>query len=457
MNKKVHFFQVLGDVRQYRNIEFVIPKNEIEEFRFRAKLSVFALKEKFINENYQTNITLFIPESLAEIDQNNEREIENLLNNNNLFIEKILQLPMANNINLSDCNLEIIPAKGFYIYQYNSSVQNIIYSIFIYLIQNVKEDENIYIDISSGQNIYNIALVEAVRRYLTYLQLKNILNNSQTGFSETNIIFYPPITKEIKPIKIEYYKISAKAFFSLPIKSFDDKNILTNNEPLFKFITNKFGATAELLDEFIDIKRRINTILGNLETAFNSILKNIPLAFYNSELISLDECIEILEKDFIKFLNEITKKELIPNNNIYIIDRPEINIIIISNIFFAFSLYKSFQQFKNKLSKIGTMEDIKTNFLDLYENQNLNLVTNKFFLERDLADIEDLCNSEEFKGEKLLKELKEQGGSSDIKRNFFAHSGFISDWTYVRKENNQIYLRWEPSQLNRIKDLINKN
>ena len=197
--------------------------------------------------------------------------------------------------------------------------------------------------------------------------------------------------------------------------------------------------------------------MGNLETAFNSILKNIPLAFYNSELISLDECIEILEKDFIKFLNEITKKELIPNNNIYIIDRPEINIIIISNIFFAFSLYKSFQQFKNKLSKIGTMEDIKTNFLDLYENQNLNLVTNKFFLERDLADIEDLCNSEEFKGEKLLKELKEQGGSSDIKRNFFAHSGFISDWTYVRKENNQIYLRWEPSQLNRIKDLINKN
>jgi len=319
--------------------------------------------------------------------------------------------------------------------------------------------------------MFPAAMIEAARKYITYLKLKCILNENADELEisrELNIIFTPQILMDTSESIIELYKITVKAFFSYPNAHIN--NCFINNSENIDFI-------REINKNNLDLLNKIKKILGESKLAFNAIKSNIPLAFYNNEIFSLEDIIEDndnsernerensgiigIKNQFIDFILKNSQSRVIDQNGSIIIKRPELNSGVISNILFGFSLYIAIQKFKRSLSKMAKISEIRDRFIRIYRLSNIGLLSNVYFLERDLDNIERLIKAREIETEYiLLQNLVESGGSSDIKRNFLAHSGFVYDYTMVKKEKTnqnreEICVKWDENKLNRIKRWLN--
>jgi len=81
----------------------------------------------------------------------------------------------------------------------------------------------------------------------------------------------------------------------------------------------------------------------------------------------------------------------------------------------------------------------------------LGLEVNRRLLERDVESMMEKV-PDGFTG--LYSELFDGGGSTDRVRNFFAHSGFLREVTFVSREGNNIYVWWDKGELKTIKSWI---
>jgi hypothetical protein len=113
-------------------------------------------------------------------------------------------------------------------------------------------------------------------------------------------------------------------------------------------------------------------------------------------------------------------------------------------------MMRSFKQFAESM-KVPSTEEIKERFLEVYKNSRLGLGVNGYFLHNDIERFESLAAGSSFEGKITLLELERlnadsrrtkspKGLSWDSKRNFFAHSGFLRDWTEVELKNGKIIL-----------------
>jgi hypothetical protein len=147
------------------------------------------------------------------------------------------------------------------------------------------------------------------------------------------------------------------------------------------------------------------------------------------------------------------KKEIYSNDNKIFIKRLNINRLDLGNYLLSIALYSSLKEFKNNIIKEKektSFEIISEYFTKLYNKLSLGLNTR--LLVRDLKEIGDLVERAKEIGislekdnrledlfqrvasqrsEETKKESKERK-KSDIKRNFFAHSGLERTITYVR-------------------------
>ncbi len=83
---------------------------------------------------------------------------------------------------------------------------------------------------------------------------------------------------------------------------------------------------------------------------------------------------------------------------------------------------------------------------------------NEYFLMRGVEEIREkatkLIDGEE---ELLLGKLKYEGKfgkSSDLKRNFFAHSGFLLEYTIFGVKNGKVYVKWVENAKRTIKSWL---
>jgi len=130
------------------------------------------------------------------------------------------------------------------------------------------------------------------------------------------------------------------------------------------------------------------------------------------------------------------------------------------------AFHKALREFKEKLKKETFTDVILKEFEPLYKKVDLGL--NSRFLERDIKEIKELLihlgekeevNIKELKKRKLEKivtqyqkngenvNIKKEG---DIKRNFFAHSGFEETITLLKKQNGKGYLYYDPKEKGKI-------
>ncbi|MHA1371204.1 MAG: TM1812 family CRISPR-associated protein [Promethearchaeota archaeon] len=433
-------YQVLGRFT-YSRVEFNIGGDKYE-----ASLSADALRQHLrVNGDKNVQITIFTPESLVELIEDLPDEI---LFGSRVIQEMIVKEILSHHI-ISDAVVKVIPAKGRYNqYEYNTSIETIITMMFLHILED--NPDEIYIDISTGHNIYPIALLEAARRYLTYKKLENLLQNAdnintQRKISGIHVLFVPQIFKGTTEVKVEFYDLDVKAFFALPRCEF---NRICGSR------------THDIIDDdYKRLSRRINLIRSNLIMSFNALKRNIPLAFYYLPLfkIHLDEeeievnlpLVSTIEKDLLRFIMKKSK----PINAGGVIERLPFSSIQVSNIFFSFALYKSLIKFASKLER-PTVDEIEEYFNAIYRKENIGLASNVDFLSNELQRIRDkvkTSNSSEFVEFQLLSNLFSTGGSSSLKRNFFAHCGFIYDFTMVKRESDgSIIICWKNRHLAEI-------
>ena len=85
------------------------------------------------------------------------------------------------------------------------------------------------------------------------------------------------------------------------------------------------------------------------------------------------------------------------------------------------------------------------------------MAVNEHFLVRDIEEIKSLKIEEGM--EDILAKLKfgEIRGSKDKERNFFAHSGFLYEYTILKAKNGKIFVRWVENARREIKKWLSKH
>ena len=415
--------QVLGDPKGYKTLRYVIDGKEYKEC-----LSSLAIYEWLKDCGKDAEIILLVPDSLiTKIESDIDRAVE-LLKDREMFRERILEL-----LDGVEADVLMIPSVGIYSGKYTAhfegSVENTIIYIFKELVR--RNIDEIYADVSTGQNIYTTSMLEALRKYVTYRKLRYILQG-ESGIS-LKLAYVPPIFVEGQEVNVELHDFDVKAFFSLP--KLNPKDICVDRDKRIE-LQRKYG-------EFFD---ELSKDLKTLKMAFNAVKYNVPLVFYHPEILNLDIDTRDKESKLLNILEELEEsRKIIAEGNKLIVKRNVLNGTNVVNTFFALALLSSIIDFWRERIDEPELNSILKTFKELYEN--LGLDVNARFLERDIRGIEE--RAEELSGEKLLLDLYAIGNdqkpkkSSDPKRNFFAHSGFLKEITRVRREEDRILLRYD--------------
>lgn len=385
-----------------------------------------------------------IPDSLKELAMNisQGKDISNLLNNYS-ELRKIYSFhPHVNN---DIVEFEIMHSIGQYEgIVFDINFQSIVLEIFLDMMKTYLSSkfEELYIDISSGQNIYVAALLEACRYFVTFCKLSTFEPEDLKAF----VIYSDPIVGNTvgKTYTIHSpYKMEVKAFFSWPKES---------NE---RFNSDFVSRLIKSLNIDTDSKRELRDIFsGVLERGyllFSAINNIVPLAAYSYEYDSQEKINETLHR-FTDLLLNVLKKSYGPQCN-------EINFDAAWKFYVMLGIYKKLAVLMDKYQIKKTDEvnilDLERKFNDIYEN--LKLAQHKEIL---LGEIKKNFKnkwdkfSENFNCLNFENDKKNVNNFDD--RNFFAHCGFEMNITLVRKKDNQVYVKYKPDALNQIKDTLLK-
>ncbi len=278
-------------------------------------------------------------------------------------------------------------------------------------------------------------MLEAAKRYLTYRKLGRIL---QGDCSTKVFAVFPPPVLNAHSYLVEIQPVDAKAFFSLPNANID--RIVRDS----KGFGEKIG---EIGRKYSGIKEKFREMFRELRIGLNAIKLNVPLAFY--EILEMKILVEKVEKEIIEYVEEFLK----PVRSGDTIERLAIDGVNVANILYSIALYESIRDFKDTLDKPEVKEILKI-FSKTYEN--LGISVNEYFLERDVGEI--ITNAEKIKeGESEILEILKYGclrRSGNEPRNFFAHSGFLEEYTIIEKRKGKIYVRWDEKKRKDFKNWL---
>ena len=347
----------------------------------------------------------------------------------------------------------VIPSIGEFLGEkFSSPLGNIILRILIDMIERYKNEpfDEMYLDISSGHNIYTYALVEAGRLFLTLMKLEDFLK-------EKDIKVFIAITEPIfgKPSPDKRYKIfkdfqlGAKGFFYFPEKPQE------NSENAFSKYANKLIETIKGKEDR-ELKRKIMNMLYKAYLFYSALRNNLPLVVYY--LCTLEEY-RYTENDVKSLLEEIVgllKQKLDQNLK----DSPtDLNFEDLRKFFMilgvAIGIIRVLE--KREICK-GIKEEVEVNLSDIrrlfvkdkssiyrYFGLKTNIpylqqeIQNNFLDERRISLI-----TNEWKLLKYILEEKPNEKDTQIHpRNVLAHCGFERNITEVRKtDDGEILIRY---------------
>lgn len=444
---------------------------DFEGKSYRAVLSTKVMQEHFRDD---CKVILFAPESLVTKFATSEEAIELLTDQHNLRRRIMEEVNSAGFVN-EPFDLLLMQSVGSYdscgqnryTIMFENTVPNIVSSAFsqLLLLLNKTKEKNLMVDISTGQNLYITSLLEAIRGVLVYEKLNSLMQGD--GSISVNITYTPPILSEassenqVKQIKS--YPYDVKAFFEIPIK---EKNVNLNNlvQLSYKDQSRYSEGAKRIHDKIRDLKMHLTT--GRL--VYNAIKYNTPLVLFHDQisnrLESFKEIINFPER-LKELITELEKehREVHKSNGIIRVSRKyNINKDLYINIHFHLALLNSIYSFwEDKIKgREAELTYIRKTFSEAYDRLQLGL--NSKFLERDCNEISMVLNNskrdltqarlweevrEEVKYEQMNQKTKPTCVKpSDQKRNFFAHSGFLSNITKVWKRGSCIYLSYDNDQ-----------
>ncbi len=444
--------QVLGG-QYYKEVEFMVNNRDI----IISQLSSIALYNSL--KSKEVEVILYVPESVVvNLYENPENALEHIKSSGGFLDDYIKTL----NLNLDD-NFKVKPIQSIGLYKskhdYEMNFDNCIENIIIQFMSDLISIEGeLIIDISTGLNFYVRSLSETAKNLLVYNHLKTILQTESKLQVKTVIV--PPIMQDIKgPYPITFLEDNAKTFFEFPYKDLCIHNHLITINKGKNYLKEIFRAAPQI-SKYIK-----NKVIKVTYLAFNAIQNNVPLALFSEKIIMFMDTENIVKdqidqiKSLPDFINNHAKFD--ENKAKIIINRFKTKKNNILNFLFTLGLYESLKKFYDDkiANKEPTLDYIENTFAPLYAK--IGLGVNKRFLERDIKDIKQLVENLEKDQEKCLKDLQSTKNfnepsnqillSTDIKRIFFAHSGFLRDFTLVRKvDNDNILVKYKDDNINEI-------
>jgi len=336
----------------------------------------------------------------------------------------------------ADCFI-VIPSIGEFLGEkFSSPLGNIVLRILIDMIERYKNEpfDEMYLDISSGHNIYNYALAEAGRLFLTLMKLEDFLK-------EKDIKVFIAISEPIfgKPSPDKRYKIfkdfqlNAKGFFYFPEKPQE------NNENAFSKYAKKLSETIKGKEDR-ELKRKIMNMLYKAYLFYSALRNNLPLVVYY--LCTLEEY-RYTENDAKNLLEEIVNllKQRLDGN---LKASPDLNFDDLRKLFMMLGLAVGIIRVLEtheicKGIKEGVyLSDIERLFAEEGNSiyRYFELTTNIMYLQQEIQK-NFLENGKLITNEwKLLKDITNQNSTIINPRNFLAHCGFEKNITEVKKSNN---------------------
>ena len=439
-------------------------KFEVHGKVYEALLSSFALRQSFLENKQASKVILIYPVSLLL--NRNALQIENIPENFKLAIESILnnKNELSNYLSNPYPYFEKHPhskeANGFIVIhsigqyegvKFSSTLEELILEIFIDMVKRYQDEpfSELYLDISSGHNIYTSALLEAGRLFLTFYKLQNF-NLKENGL-KVFITFSDPIVQPYdRTFQVHKdFCLEVKTFFSFPEKP--TQNRLDN--AYSKFAKDLIGDDKELRP----FKRQLNELFSYGYFFYSAIKNNCPLVLYTWEYHQEEE----IDKGIVDLISFV-KQRLSSNYQ----STPGLKFDLFRKAFIMLSIYKGIvkvlKEYKIFKKEEVEIEELARNFRD--ENQSL---YNCFELKQNREYFShEYSNTFEREGERggikdkipehyvLLRELI-KGESDEIKpRNFIAHCGFERNCVYVRRQEARVFVKYGREVLSRIEEIL---
>jgi CRISPR-associated protein Csx1 len=303
-----------------------------------------------------------------------------------------------------------------------------------------KPFSELYLDISSGHNIYVSALLEAGRLFLTFYKLQNFLTQGK----ELNVFItfsdpiLPPYERTFKVH--EGFPLEVKVFFSYPEKPYE----YSLEQGYMKF-------AGELAKENREDKKFLNDLFAYGQFFYSAIKNNIPIVLYTRAYHSEERINEGLQ-----ILIKLVKDSLTQNYQ----NTPKLNFDLFRKAFLMLALYKGITKVL-KTYEIAKKEEVSISELRekfVEENKSLykcfGLVQNRNYLSQEIKNNFDR-NKDKFEKEyKLLKEYIGGEGEDFNPRNFLAHCGFERNSIYIRKDGEEILVKYREDRLKEIAKIL---
>ncbi|TCO61536.1 CRISPR-associated CARF protein Csx1 [Caldanaerobacter subterraneus] len=459
---------------------------EMREFNFKDKsykelLSSFAIKRAFQEEGFQTEtakVVLIYPTSLLL----NETVIDWLLKDKegnqyrelNKFKEKIsgitsnaleeyLSSPydffrMHPYSKIAEDFLVIYSIGEYKLFgkpvKFNCSYDDIVLQIFSdmairYLNEYNKDNGAIefYIDISSGQNMYISALLEAVRHFSVFSGLLNWLKKEKRP--KIFLAFSDPILSELeKTYKIHIEELRFRTFFSSPIKKKEIED---------------FNLARRIANGEKELKNILQKLFENFLICFSAIKNNTPLVLYYRNFDVREDVISFL-KNFLEMLKQKLSRSW---NSSPGLSKADYLNTILSLGFYAgiLEVLEARGISKYDYEKGVALEEIKQLFASeensIYELFELG--THVSILGKEIRNLcyggkeKSILNQATEEWNKVYNFIDEGEPSSFEDRNFLAHAGFERNVTEVRKKEGKLYLRYDKNLEKKFLDCLKKH
>jgi len=456
--KTLYIYNVLGNFTRYEKVSYIVDEHEEKD----VYLSSDALFSYYVKEGFDVKVFYIYPCSMVE-----DKSLLYDFNENK--IKEILKDKISSYSKYKNFDAIIVNSIGRYRiedveFEFESAPNNIQLQLFFEMLKherNIDDELMIIADISTGYNLYVSTLLEALRAIIVKRKLQKRGIKAKYAVSE-------PIMRNLKKDAYRIYlcEYDVKAFFESPIKSrrIDDlcklEYYIKVPEKLKKKIEVDENLKREISEESKYLSENLKNFLNIFTLAFNSIKYNTPLAFYtrknnNQKMIDLDFKVESLENGLIEFFTEKFEgiiKPKINGNKIFTYTVKDKELI---NIFYSMAIYTFIKNsLKDKVEEDEpNIYDILKVFRSLYKELNLSL--NYRFLKRDVNGIkahkEDIPNYW-IEYSKVIGEKK----SGEIVRDFFAHSGFESTMVEVKRDGEDIKIRYINNKLNDVENWIKK-
>jgi len=423
-------------------------KFKLEDITYGEFLSSFALKKYIKNASLVLIYPISLPfnknlcQEKSKLPRDFKKEIETIIKNPKRYFETPEEFFKKHPHTEEADSFILIHSIGDYENQkFEGNFYDIVFKIFLDMVKRYLEKpfKALFVDVSSGHNIYISALLEATKHFSVFSQLSNWYEKEK--IPEVYLAFSEPIIgSSAQEYTIYWEPTKFIAFFSSPVKYNDISN---------------YQLARDIARENRELKRKIQDFLENFSITFSSIKNNIPLSLYHFPHHKSEEI-----KNFIFEIISLIQKLLRTNWKV----SSNISYKNFLNLLLSLSLYMGITEVLDKeniqeynqenglsLSEIKRKFTFKKNNLFRY----FNLSNNFQYVGTEINNIEGKLKENESQEWQLLYKFISGRNRSLHKRNFFAHCGFEENITQIRKgKNDRIFIRWVKNKRRQIRKML---